>query len=148
VLVVLLTGLMLRRGAFGPRVVVELRDDRRAAAQSMFAVTAAGKPLAAGVRLEYASGSRAHEASTGDVTSFPLLRRATFDLGPTGARELKVWAHRVTRDGHSESLAAHVQVANDGAAPNRFDMQQHHGQVLLPLNRQPCQIVITLSGRA
>ena len=112
----------------------------------MFAVTAVGKPLLASVHLEYAEGSQAREASTGELASFPLLHGATFNLGPTAARELKVWAHRVTPDGHSESLPAHVRVTSGDAAASWFDLKQHDGQVVLPLNQKPCQVVITLSG--
>ena len=56
---VIVTGLIIRRGAFAPRMVVELRvqlsdTDERAT----FAVIADGKPVETGIRLEYADGEQ------------------------------------------------------------------------------------------
>ena len=50
-LMLVVTAAMIRRGAFGPRVVVELRQDRRRAGRSLLAIMAGGQPADAEVRL-------------------------------------------------------------------------------------------------
>jgi len=106
---------MARRGAFAPRVIVELREDPSTGSgqalgeegRSVFAITAGGQPATAEVRLGYPEGERRYQAATGEVPTPSSLRYAIFQV-PTGqAQELKVWAHKITSEGDSMSPYPH-----------------------------------------
>ncbi len=146
VLVVALTAWMVRGGAFRPRAVVELRDDRCADGQGTFAVTAAGRPLVAQVHVDLPEGARTCAAAMGAVPRFAQLRSATFhlNLSATHARELKVWAHQVTAEGESEGLPAVVHVT-DSAGTRRFDLRRCGGQVVVRLRHADCRVLITMA---
>ena len=151
---------LVRRGAFAPRAVVELRAGQREpqlfpagsarapapgaqpAGQATFAVTVSGQPATAEVRLGYPDGERQVRAAAGEIPAFSALRYATFQLPATDARELKVWAHKVTPEGNSEGLPALLQ-AHCGDEKVEFDLKLSSGQVVLPLHGGACRLTIT-----
>jgi amino acid permease len=147
VAMVALTLTMARRGAFAPRTNLELRqgDGEGAAA---FAVTAAGRPAEADVRLEYPDGERRLRAARGEIPAFPSLRRVTFRARPKGGvtRELKVWVHRVTPERDSQGIPAQLEV-HLGDETRHFDLELSRGQVLLPLPHASWRVEITLPVR-
>jgi amino acid permease len=138
---------MARRGAFAPRINLELREgDSETAA--IFAVTAGSQPVVSEVRLEYPDGEKRLRAANGELPEFPSLRRATFDPRAEGtdaalARELKVWVHRVTPERESEAIPAHLEV-HLGEETRHFDLELSHGQVVLPLTHAFWRVDITL----
>jgi hypothetical protein len=149
--IVAMTLTMARRGAFTPRVNVELRaeDDKTAAT---FAVTAAGRPAESDVRLQYPGSERRIRAAAGEVPAFPSLLRAIFDGQCNGAdtaaaRELKVWAHTVTPAQDSQPLPADLEVHLGDDTTRHFDLELSHGQVLLPLTHASWKVDITLANR-
>ncbi len=144
VAVLVATALMVRGGAFTRRMVVELREDLRHGRHSAFAVTASGQAAVADVRLTYQDGEQRCRAAGGEIAGFTRLREVVFDLPATRARELKVWVHRVTPDGNTEGLAAHVAVECQGAA-DRLDLALSGGQALVPLTAGPCSLTLILS---
>jgi amino acid permease len=132
-LTLVLTLVMVGRGVFAPRLVVELRDDQRPPGGAVFALVAGGKPVLADVQLGYPHGEQCVQAATGDVPTFSALRYATFHLPATAARDLKVWVHTITPTGSSESLAASLEV-HDGQETKEFDLTLTGGQVIIPLS--------------
>jgi hypothetical protein len=140
-----LTAVMLRRGVFGRRSVIELREDLREGATSVLTVASAGRPLTAGVRLGHAAGEDCLEAATVDLPALATLRQVDVHLPPGPARELKVWAHRVTADGVSEPLAGLVEIHGKDEA-RRFDLTLAGGQVVVPVGVGDCRVRITLPG--
>jgi hypothetical protein len=145
---VAMTVTMVRRGAFAPRVNIELRDGTPAT----FAVTAAGRPAVSDVRLEYPEGGQRLQAAGGEVPAFHSLRRAMFQIRPPAAgiavpRELKVRAHKITADHDSQAMPAHVTV-NVGDKIHHVDLELLHGQIVLPLTHPSCSVEITLPQAA
>jgi hypothetical protein len=134
-----MTLVMIRRGAFTPRLVVELRHDQRAGDDAVLTIVAAGQLAPAEVRLRYADGEQHMQTVSADVPTFSALRSATVHLPTTTARELKVWAHMVTSEGHAESLPGLLEVHTD-AETKQFDMQLCGGQVIVPLCDEVCWI--------
>jgi hypothetical protein len=122
---VVLTVLIIWRGAFAPRVVVELRvePDVDRLDPLVVNITDAGRAGTATVYREEAGP--------------PAVR---LELAATLARQLKVWTHRLTPTGDSDGLAAHVEV-RDGRDVRVFEQ---HGQLLVPLGDAPTQVSITL----
>jgi hypothetical protein len=135
---------VVRGGALRPRLVVELREDLRQGERSAFTVVADGQPAAAGVRFVYADGEQRLQSAAGEIPRFSALRGATFHLPDTPAKELKVWAHRVTPDGNSEGLPALVE-AHCGSETKRFDLKLTGGQVVLPFDGRACRVEITFA---
>jgi hypothetical protein len=137
------TAVMARRGAFAPRAVVELREELRQGAHSLFSLMADGQPVAADVRMEYPDNAREEHAASGVVPAFPSLCGITFCLPSTAARELKIRTHRVTPEGDSEPLAALAEL-QCGDETRRVDLGLCGGQVLLPIPCGACRVRITL----
>jgi amino acid permease len=146
VLVLVMTVVLARRGAFARRAVVELRQDAAAGEQAAFAVVASGHPTIAEVRLDYADGERRQQAASGEIAAFSALRRAIFQLPMKGVRELKAWAHKAMPDGSSESLPVLLEVQR-GDEVAQFDLQVSGGQVVLPVSGNPDQLQVTFDFR-
>ena len=72
-LILAVTVAMVRRGAFAPRVVVELREDRRRDGQSLFATTAGGHRHWR-IRVRDGDGDRQIEGATGELPASVTLR--------------------------------------------------------------------------
>jgi hypothetical protein len=144
-LVLVATFAMLQRGAFEPRIVVELRDDQRFGGQSMFNVTDSGRATGAQVSLYYtrSEDDRHYHAATGAIPIFTSLIAATFQLPATSTRQLKVWAHRITAEGNSESLPARIEV-QCGDVTHRVGAQQSVKQTVLSLDGPTCEVRIML----
>jgi hypothetical protein len=134
---------MVRRGAFAPRIVVELWEDLSEGEQAVFAITAGGQPGTAEVGLGYPEGEQRYQSAAGEVPALSLLRYAIFQLPAEQVQELKVWAHRVTPEGDSESLSALLEVRS-GSETTRYDLKLSGGQVLLPLTSEICRLEIIL----
>jgi hypothetical protein len=128
-------------------VVVELREDLRPGAHPVFRLMAGGQPAPASVRLAHAEGERHLEAASGEIPAFSTLQSAEFGLPATGAREIKVWVHRVTPEGDSEALPALVEL-HSGANIQRSDLGLLGGEARLPLTGSACRVQITLAPPA
>ena len=138
-----MTLVMVRRGAFTPRLVVELRHDQRAGDEAVLTIVSGGQPAAAEVRLRYADSERSMQAVSANVSMFSALRSATVQLPTTTARELKVWTHTVTAEGRAESLTGLLEVHTE-AETQQFDLQLCGGQVVVPLRGGVCWISLIL----
>jgi len=136
------TIVILRRGALDPRVVIELRQDRRLGGRDEFNVTANGKPAAAAVQLEYPGEVQRLNAFNGAVPAFATLRAVTFQVPAAKASQLKIWAHQITPEGNSEGLPVIVE-AESGAARKQFNLKSSDGLAVLPINDTACQVRIT-----
>ena len=142
IMVVVLT--LAMRNAFTRRTVVELRkEERDDGEQGYFSITTAGRPGIADVRLEYPEREKHCEAAGGEVPSFSSLRRATFQT-EGGAGVLKVWAHRVTPEGNSVSLAGLLNV-RQGDETRQYDLRISDGQVVVPIAPESCRVDIAFA---
>jgi hypothetical protein len=143
--VVGVTVAMLRRRVFGWRSVIELREDMRGGGQRLLTVTSGGRPQIADIRVGHAEGEEAHLTAAVDLPAGLALRYATLRLPASAAREIKVWAHRITTDGVSEGLPALVEVHAGGEA-KRFDLGLADGQAVVPASGAECQVSITFEA--
>jgi amino acid permease len=134
---------MARRGAFSPRLVVNLQEYLGEEGEGIFTIIAGGQPATAEVRLGYPEGEQRYQAATGEVPTPSLLRYAIFQVQVEQAQELKVWAQKTTPEGESEGLPALLEV-HCGDETTRFDLKLSGGHVLLPLTGQACRLEITL----
>jgi hypothetical protein len=127
--------MMVQKGAFARRLVIEVRQEPEAAKQgsALFTVTDSGK-LATQVQvaLGYADGERLYQGASGVIPAFPALCSANFQVPATKAQELAVWLHRVTAEGQSENLPALLRVSS-GKDMREFHMDGASKQFVLPL---------------
>lgn len=143
VAMLVVTALMIRRGAFASRLVVELRRDLRADGRSAVAVTSGGRPTDAEISLVDMDGGRSVERSTAELQDLATVEAIGVDLPGGRASEVKVWAHTVTPDGASERFAARLTVG-DGAAERAFDLGAVDGGVVLPLDAAGTRLRLTV----
>ena len=101
-----LTLLMLRRRAFAPRLVVELRAAQSDSHPANLAIVDNGQPAVAEVRLGYTDGAESIKTAALEIPKFPTLRFLNLRLPSTQARELKLWTHRLTPEGDTAALPA------------------------------------------
>jgi hypothetical protein len=144
-LAVFATAAMARQGAFGRRLVVELKENGGGQGKwgGSFNVTASGKPTSADVELRYGDGEERRHETGGELPTFNKLRAITFHLPAMKARELKVWAHKVTPDGNSEALTALVEF-HCGSEIKQVDLKLSGGQVVFPVVGDPCRVRLVL----
>lgn len=143
-MVVVTVGLM-RRGAFGPRTVIELREDQRTEGQSWVAIISGGQPTLAQVALGYSEGEQLFQTARGEIADFDSLRYVHVHLPATPSTQLKVWAHRLTSAGDSGNLPTLVTIRY-GSGEKTFDPKLSDGQIALPAN-ESCRVEIQLSER-
>jgi amino acid permease len=141
--VLVVTFLVIRQGAFSPRTVVELRASQNAHKPAVFTVTDIGRRLPANVHLKYKNEEQKLHAASGDISDFKNLRAVTIHLPPTPAKELKLWLHQVTPEDFSESLPGKVTVQN-GQEEREVEVAASGGQVILPRDGDACRIEVVL----
>lgn len=104
--------LLVRGNAFARRVTLEVLEDDRDGTAS-FTLLSGERPTTGAVRLEYADRVARPETHSGEIATFNELRRAVFELSRDGgapAETVKVWVHRVTPEGETESLPATARI--------------------------------------
>ncbi|MGE5264044.1 MAG: hypothetical protein ACM3S0_11745 [Acidobacteriota bacterium] len=137
------TVMMIRRGAFARRLVVELCDDQEKR-DSIYSLVAGGQAAPAQVRLVYPDREEYCQADRGPLPRFHLLRRAEFCWTHLPTREFKVWVHRITPDGQSTDLPAVVYAHYDGDTLKRFDIGSAHRTVIIPLARNAARLSVQI----
>jgi hypothetical protein len=141
--ILVVTFIVIRQGAFTPRAVVELRVNQAPHKPAVFTLTNIGQPLPADIHLKYKSDEQHLQAASGDIPDFNNLHAITFHLPPTPARELKLWLHQITMEDFSESLPGRA-IVQQGQEKREVEVASSGGQVVLPLNGEACRIEIVL----
>ncbi len=146
-IILVATVVMMRRGIFESQTVVELIIDQRNAGLASFNVVVNGQAAAVNVELDYPEGAQHARASADNIPQFAALRALKFDLPANATKSLKVWAHRITREGESEGLPAALTVGA-GDSSKTFDLRLADGQVLLPMTNAPYRLEIRPEANA
>jgi hypothetical protein len=140
-LMIVVTAVAARRGAFRPRSVIEVR--REATGSAVLSVTVGGVPGHGLIRVVEDGAEREMSAVGGVVDRFAKLRSATFEFDPKDTRELKVWVHGVTAEGDSEAIDARVRLEPFANADER---RSGDGSVLLDLADGSARVVVAMDG--
>jgi amino acid permease len=140
-LMIVVTWMAARRGAFRPRSVIEIR--REVAGNGVIALTVGGAP--GGGVIHIIEDGVERKISGGDmIDRFAMLRSATFEFDPKDTRQLKIWVHGVTAEGDSEPIDARVSL---DAETNTKDLgASGEGTVLLDLPEGHARVEVTLKG--
>lgn len=143
--VLLMVGVSLiaaRRGAFRPRSVIEIR--REPSGSGFVSVTIAGAPGEVSMHLEENGKLRDVRGSGERIQRFENLRSAIFQLPSTEARELKVWVHRITGERGSEGIRASVRLESDRGAAE-LPMEED-GVVMATVPDEPIRVHVAVEG--
>jgi hypothetical protein len=133
----------IRQGAFTRRTVVEVQVDQHTGGQAAFTIVEMGKPLPVDITIHYHDNEQSLHAASGEVPHFNDLHSVSFQLPATPAKELKVWLHRLTQEGDSEGIPAHVKI-KCGDQAQTVTLSPAQKQVVLPLKSRPCQVEIAI----
>ena len=136
IIVFTLTAAILRRRILKTRVVVELREDLSPGGTNVLNITACGRSMETEMSLDYGEFKERHHATSAEIVNFALLRAVTLHLPDTGAKELKVWVHRITPDLSSVGLPAQVKIKSES------------GEQWIPLELSKGQVLANLNGRS
>lgn len=140
---------LARAGAFARRVTIEVREDQRSGT-ARFAFLAGERPFSGTVRLLYGEGEQRREGLAGEIPRFAALERAVFEVRADREAppdEVKVWAHRVTPEGESESLPATALVRTGGHV-EAADLSLSRGEMLVPFADAELEVEIVLRESA
>jgi hypothetical protein len=140
---------LMRGGAFARRVTVELRDDSRSG-EAEYALRAGELPVSAAVMLDYADGEQRPEGTAGGIPALASLRRALFALRAEEEPrpdQVKVWVHRVTPEGESESLPAIARVGAGGQV-EAADLSLSRGEAVFPFAHAELEVEIAFGDSA
>ncbi len=139
VAVIVATFLMVRRGAFDSRVVLEVleenSDNQKTLPRATYTILTGGQPLSAEITLGYDNGEQHRQEAAGELGQLDRLHYARFHLPLERGKEIKVWAHRITPEGSSESLNMLLEL-HQGPQVSQIDLNLYGGQIILPLNAQ------------
>jgi hypothetical protein len=132
-------------GAFGRRLTIEVCDDQRAGI-ARFALLSGGRPDSGTVTLSYPDSEQHGDAIAGQIPTFDALRRARFVVRPDHLAppdEVKVWAHRVTPEGETESLSA-TAVVRAGNRSHRADLSLSRGETIVAFEGVELEVAVVL----
>jgi amino acid permease len=142
--VLIVTYLVIRQGAFTPRVVIELKvetSDTNERATLNF--VDAGKPLAGTFKFIYANEEKFASGVEVEIPSYKQLRNIFIEFSPVSSKEMKVWLHRVTPEGNSEPISAALWINDSSDTAIQLDLKS--GQVVFPLISQIDKLEIILT---
>ena len=143
-MMLIVTYLVIRQGAFVSRVVIELRVEvSDTNERAVLAIVDAGKPLAGTFKLVYTNEERSMRGSEIEIPSYKRIKNIFVEFSPVSSKEMKVWIHRVTPEGNSESIPAALRI-RDGSADTAIRWDSKSSQVIRPLTSQLEGLEITL----
>jgi hypothetical protein len=144
ILMLIVTGLVLRQGAFASRVVMELKVDASDTDErTTLRLVDAGKPMVGTFKFMYANGERSLSGSEVEVASYKQLKNILVEFSTPASREIKVWLHRVTPEGKSEAIHAELCV-KDSSTDKTIGLDRNLGYALVPLRSAVNRLEIKL----
>lgn len=142
VLLLILTFMVARQGAFRPRVVIELKlEQSDSSERATMAIVDRGQPLSGAFRLTYATREEAARGDRIEIPAFSRLRNLSVEIPAVSSKEMKIWLHRITPEGNSVSIVPALQVRDSTGAVLELDPRS--GQVILPLTSEAVELVFT-----
>lgn len=135
-----MTALMLARGALSSRVVVRVQD-REAGAPPLYSIVANGAPLVAHVLVNGASNGR---AASGALPSLATIRSLSFELPATLARELKVWAYRLSPEATVTGVTARACVTA-GEQEHNLDLGASPAGAVIQVAAAPTRVELAIT---
>lgn len=143
-LLLVVTHLVVRQGAFTARTVIELKVAESDLGESATAaVVDRGAPLSGRFRLMYVNQEHVAEGAVIEIHDFERLAAIDIAFPPLASRSIKVWLHRVTREGDSRPIAAALRI--DADLGTALPLAPASGQIIFPLTSPVTGLEITFS---
>lgn len=131
-LLLIVTYLVAKQGAFNSRAVIELRVvESDAGEYATIAAVDRGKPLAGVFHWRYGDREQPSAGAEVEISRFDRLEAVTVDFPVLLSKEMKVWLHRVTPEGDSRPISAAVRIDNGSIASIELDPSS--GQIIFPV---------------
>jgi len=131
--VLVVTYLIIRRGAFDSRVVIELKvETSDTGERAILKIVDAGRPLAGTFRFLYANEEKSANGVEIEIPAYRQLRNIFIEFPPVSSKEMKVWLHRITPEGNSEPISATLCV-KDRDDEKIFQLNDNLPQIVMPL---------------
>lgn len=135
-----ITIIFIQRGAFLPRLFLELRSDANSPEKTNFSISSSGVPIAAEVQVESPEDHQSICASQGEIFTLKNGQSASFQIPPTNAWDLEVLAFRLGKDASYESLPGCLEIQTTGRAES-FDLNSFKEEALTIIHGKACRIV-------
>ncbi len=143
--ILLMTILLIWRGAFSPRIVFQLHSTPGKTDRLYFSIAEAGIPNLASVQLRYPDDVQCFESQSGEIERISFLESVTFQIPANKARDLKVWAYQNggenLRMGMPAQLELHLMDKKE-----QFDLDKSEGQVMTTHKGNAVEIVVNSIG--
>lgn len=143
-IVLVVTVLVIRQGAFTSRVVIELRveasDDGD---HATLAIVDKGRPKAGAFRLVYSNAEESIKGTNVDIPSYKEVKNILIEFSSLSSKELKIWLHRVTQEGISEPVSAGLKIIKSNG--EEVVLPGNHSQMIIPLDPQTIKLEISLN---
>jgi hypothetical protein len=104
------------------------------------------RPVSGSVTLEYKGGEQRRDGVTGEIATLESLRRVVLDVGRAERPlpdQVKVWVHRVTGEGETESLPATARISA-GNRVETADLSLSRGEAVFPVADAEIEVAISL----
>ena len=95
----------------------------------------------------YPQGEQHCTTDEGEIPVLRSLSSVVFELPATRASELKVWVHRVSRDGYSEAWPARVELADAAGAAKVLEPMPGDGQRLTAIDGAPIRVTVSFPAQ-
>jgi amino acid permease len=147
IMILIVTYLVIRQGAFAPRVVIELKVDvSDTDERATLAIVDAGKPLVGTFKLVYAKEEQIMKGSEIEIPSYRQLKNIVVEFSVGSSMEMKVWIHRVTPEGSSDAIPVSLRI-KDGDADKAIQLDSNSSQIIMPLLSQANRLEIILNNK-
>ena len=130
---------MLRRKAFAPLLVIEIRHHRESGDRAAFSIARKGQALATTLHLHYRNRKELIENASGEISRFSTLQSVVFELPPSNVRAFRAHVHKVTPEGDLETIKGQLFVVSDEDR-QCIDLAQHEGWITATLPKAPCRL--------
>ena len=140
VLIVLITAIMLRRGAFSPRTVVQVRREPQAK-QAQLNVIQDGQEFPVEFAVGYHDRTARGTAAQTAIPDFDQAHQLDLALPAGKARQLKVWAYDLEPEGEAIGMAAELEV-RQGGRMSSYDLLLSDGQAVVPIEDRPYDLTV------
>jgi amino acid permease len=145
-IVVVFTIASVRRRAFTPRAVLEIRQPAEPGAAVAISVVDCGRNTPAEIRCTTRDG-RDNAGHVGPLPAFGDVQAAIIRVPAARSRQLKIWVHRITSDNDSEGLPATLEVESSGDT-RRFELRSGGHPITVPLTGSAFTVTVRPAGPA
>jgi len=142
--ILIVTFLVFKQGAFVSRAVLELRFDTSDNTETAtLAVVDKGKLVSSNLRVIYANTEKNICGFQVEIPSCKEVKNIIVEFPPLSSKELKIWIHRVTLEGNSEPVSASVNIKTDNDE-EVVQLDMALGQIIKPISPHISKLEISL----